>query len=63
MIEEGDLRITVFAVHHHPVDPAFGFRIDYRGRSVTISGDTVYHPGLVDAAEGTDLLLQERQEV
>ena len=59
LIEEGDLRITVFVVHHHPVDPAFGFRIDYRGRSVTISGDTVYHPGLVTAAEGTDLLLHD----
>ncbi|NNK90831.1 MAG: MBL fold metallo-hydrolase, partial [Acidimicrobiia bacterium] len=63
LIEEGDLRVTVFAVHHHPVDPAFGFRIDYRGRSVTISGDTVYHPGLVTAAEGTDLLLHDALSV
>ena len=58
-LDDGDLRITVFSVNHHPVDPAFGFRIDYRGRSVTISGDTVYHPGLVDAAQDCDLLLHD----
>lgn len=58
-IEGDDLRITVFSVNHHPVDPAFGFRIDYRDRSVTISGDTVYHPGLVAVADGTDLLLHD----
>lgn len=58
-LQDDDLRITVFSVNHHPVDPAFGFRIDYRDRSVTISGDTVYHVGLVAAAEDTDLLLHD----
>lgn len=59
LINDDEVTITVFPVHHHPVDPAFGFRIDYKDRSVTISGDTVYHPGLVAAAEGTDLLLHD----
>lgn len=59
VVDDGGLTIKVFSVHHHPVDPAFGFRIDYRGRSVTISGDTVYHAGLVAAAEGSDLLLHD----
>ena len=59
VLSEGDLTVTAFAVDHAPVEPAFGFRIDYKDRSVTISGDTVYHPNLVGVAEGTDLLLHE----
>ncbi len=44
---------------HGPVKPAFGYRIDYKGRSVALSGDTVYFPGFVDAAKGADLMLHE----
>jgi ribonuclease Z len=34
------LRITAFAVDHGPVVPAYGYRIDFAGRSVVFSGDT-----------------------
>ncbi|MFN7056814.1 MBL fold metallo-hydrolase [Hyphomonas sp.] len=62
LLEDADLKIVAFAVDHAPVEPAFGFRIDYRGRSAVISGDTVYHPGLVGIARGADLLLHEALE-
>ena len=55
----GDLKVTSFSVNHDPVRPAVGYRFDYRGRSVVISGDTVITPGLVAAATGADLLLQD----
>ena len=55
----GDLKVTSFAVDHNPVRPAVGYRFDYRGRSVVISGDTVITPGLVEATKGADLLLQD----
>jgi ribonuclease Z len=42
-----------------PVRPAVGYRFDYRGRSVIISGDATITPGLIDAATGADLLLQD----
>lgn len=51
--------IRVFAVDHNPIKPAFGYRIDYKGRSVTISGDTNYSPNLVAAARGSDVLFHE----
>ncbi len=54
-----DLKITVFTVTHDPVKPAYGYRIDYNGRSVVISGDTVYSANLVSVAKGADLLLHE----
>jgi ribonuclease Z len=41
------------------VEPAVGYRIDYRGRSVVISGDTVVTDQLFAAASGADLLLHD----
>lgn len=57
--DQGGVKVTAIRVNHDPVKPAFGYRIDYKGRSVTLSGDTVYAPTLVRAAKGTDLLLHE----
>ena len=57
--ERGNLTITSFRVNHDPVHPAVGYRFDYRGRSVVISGDTIITPGLIEAATGADLLLQD----
>ena len=59
VLDLGDLKITSFAVNHDPIRPASGYRFDYRGRSIVISGDAIVTPGLVDAAEGADLLLQD----
>ena len=55
----GDLTIASFQVNHDPVRPAVGYRFDYRGRSVVISGDATLTPGLIEAATGADLLLQD----
>lgn len=57
--EDADLTITALTVNHSPIEPAFGYRIDYKGRSVSLSGDTVYHPGFVAASKGVDLMLHE----
>jgi ribonuclease Z len=54
-----DLTIHAFTVSHAPVAPAFGYRIDYKGRSVAISGDTAYSASLASAASGVDVLLHE----
>ena len=43
--EQGGVTIRTIAVDHAPVDPALAFRIDYRGRSIVISGDTKYSEG------------------
>lgn len=59
LLEEGGLKITVFRVDHEPVHPAVGYRIDYQGRSVVISGDTAYSPNMVTAAQGADVLIHD----
>ena len=51
------------APQHHPVAPAFGFRLDAGGVSVTISGDTGPCGNLERLANGTDLLLHEAIDI
>lgn len=60
-LERGGLRITAIRVNHAPVDPAYAYRFDWRGRSVVVSGDTARHPGLIEAARGADVLVHEAQ--
>ena len=59
VLDEGDLKITAIRVDHAPIEPAFGYRIDYKDRSISISGDTVYHAGFISASEGVDVMFHE----
>jgi ribonuclease Z len=59
IIDEDGVKITAFAVDHRPVTPAVGYRFDYKGRSVVISGDTVPCQSLLDQAKGADVLVHE----
>lgn len=59
VIDDGDLRVTMFRVDHSPVEPAIGYRFDYKGRSVVISGDTAFAPSVAEHAAGADLLVHE----
>lgn len=59
VLEEGGLTVIAFSVDHSPVSPAVGYRFDYKGRSVTISGDTAKSANLEKFAQGTDLLMHE----
>jgi ribonuclease Z len=60
-LKVGELSITAIRVAHDPVSPAFGYRFDYKGRSVVISGDTIAWPPLGAAANGADVLIHEAQ--
>ena len=53
------LRVTAFRVDHAPVSPAVGYRFDWRGRSVVVSGDTRKSASLLANARGADLLVHE----
>src|ERR1035437_9185181 len=57
--EKNDVKVIAFEVDHYPVVPAFGYRIEYNGHSVVISGDTRYSENLIKFAKGTDLLIHE----
>jgi ribonuclease Z len=53
------VKVTSFRVNHAPIDPAVGYRFDYAGRSVVISGDTIRSPEIERMSEGVDLLVHE----
>lgn len=57
--EKNGVKVIAFEVDHFPVVPAFGYRIEYNGHSVTLSGDTRYSENLIKFAKGTDLLIHE----
>ncbi len=59
IMERDGLRIEAFVVDHRPVKPAYGYRFDYRGRSLVISGDTRPSPTLVEKSRGVDVLIHE----
>lgn len=60
VVWEGEgLRVTAFAVDHEPVDPAVGYRFEYGGRALVVSGDTAKSASLEAQARGADLLVHE----
>lgn len=59
VFEDGGVKITAFTVDHSPVHPAVGYRFDYKGRSLVISGDTAKNVAVEKQARGADLLVHE----
>lgn len=57
--EVNGVKVTVFDVDHRPTNPAFGYRVDYGGRSVVLSGDTRPSENLVKHAAGADVVVHE----
>ena len=59
IFEDGDLKITAYLAEHPPIHPAVGYRFDYRGRSVVISGDSNVTGETLKIVDGADLLLHD----
>lgn len=57
--EKNGVKITAFEVDHATARPAFGYRIEYGGRSVVFSGDTRVSENLIRFSKGADLLVHE----
>jgi len=57
--DNNGVKVIAFEVDHYPVVPAFGYRIEFNGHSVVLSGDTRYSENLIKFAKGTDLLIHE----
>jgi len=57
--EKNGVKVIAFEVDHYPIVPAFGYRIEYNGHVVVLSGDTRYSENLIKYAKGADLLIHE----
>ena len=56
--DQGGLKISGF-LNHDPVEPAYGYRIEYGGRAVVVSGDTAPVQNMARFAKGADVLVHE----
>ena len=61
IFDNGELKITAFRVIHEPIEPALGFKFEYKGRSIVISGDTSYTQTVIDNSMNADVLFHEAQ--
>lgn len=57
--DHNGVKVTAFRVAHEPVAPAYGYRVDYAGHSVVVSGDTRPSDNLVKFSKGVDVLIHE----
>ena len=57
--DDAGIKVTAFTVDHGEVKPALGYRIDFAGHSVVLSGDTKYSENLIHYSQGTDVLIHE----
>jgi ribonuclease Z len=58
--DEGGVKVTAFPNDHgDQIHPSVGYRIDYKGHAVVISGDTRPNDNMVKFGQGVDLLIHE----
>ncbi len=60
ILDRNGVKVTAFMVDHGDlIKPAYGYRVDYEGHSVLISGDTRYNQNVVKYGKGVDVLIHE----
>jgi ribonuclease Z len=58
--ERNGVKVTAFEFDHGVfIKPAYGYRVDYDGRSVVISGDTRFSENLIEHATGANPIVHE----
>ena len=57
--ENDGVVVTAFKVAHPPIEPVFGYVIEYKGKKVVISGDTLVNEELAAKSNGADLLVMD----
>ena len=51
--------VTAFKTYHPPIEPVFGYVVEYDGKKVVISGDTLVTDALSRHANNADLLVMD----
>ena len=57
--EDDNVKVSATLVEHPPVKPAFGYRFDFKDRSIAFSGDTTPLEAVAKMAKGADILVHE----
>lgn len=59
VLDKDGLKIEAFLVSHNPAEPAYGYRISYKGRIAVVSGDTTKVQNMVRFSKDADVLVHE----
>jgi len=59
ILEEDGLTVSSFSVEHQPAEPAVGYRFDYDGKTLLISGDTVSNRNVERYSQNADILIHD----
>jgi ribonuclease Z len=59
LVNVDGLKVTAFLVDHGSIKPAYGYKIEYKGRTVVISGDTTTTESLYTQGKNADVFLLE----
>lgn len=59
IFERNDLKAYAFLVDHSPANPSVGYRFEYKGNVVVITGDTKQIPVLARHAKDADILVSD----
>ena len=59
VFERNGLKVTAFKVEHDPASPAYGYRFEYAGRVVVITGDTAKSANVAKFSQNADLLIHD----
>jgi len=59
VFDQNGVKVRAFPVDHAEAKPAYGYRVDYKGRSVVLSGDTRPVPSLYHYGKDVDVIIHE----
>ena len=59
VLDRNGLKVYAFNVNHDPASPAVGYRFEYMGNIVVITGDTIKTATLAAHAQNADILVSE----
>lgn len=59
VFDHNGVTVSAFRVNHPPIVPSVGYRIEYAGKAIVISGDTVRTTSLLEHSQNADLLVAE----
>jgi ribonuclease Z len=57
VFQKSGVSVTAFTVEHADGNPAFGYRVDWNGHRVLLSGDTTLNENLIKHGIGADLII------
>lgn len=57
VFDEGGVKVTAFPVEHDDGNPAYGYRVDYDGHGVLLSGDTTLNDNVIRHGAKADVII------